>query len=439
MFAFNGYILRISIVALLYLFLPSAISSIIDCGSTTSSFVCTTTCFFILTLIASKLLLRDSHFVKFFLAVYIAEILIGVIHYLVFIDPNYFSGTGVPKLGFHEEMEQTFQCVANLADFKQANGIFNSDDPEWWVAHKDIWSIITIPLCWLSVRWMNLGPITTFFLLLGSMNMVVIAKKYGFSYRKIRTIQYLTAFYPVFLLNDAFSRDATGLGLISIGVTLFIFSRNSFQKIISLFVLLYFCYVQRTMYPVAFIAALGVSYISNKKNVAVKFVLFPLLLLVVAFIYGQLDNLEGTSYSSGYINYSSYIMLPIKILFGFIGPFPWRQFLNEPHSSYQLGDYAQGVIQLGILLCVFANIKKLINNKHDILFWFGSFLLLSGVLTTFMHITYISFGVFFVLPWIVANYSDVLFVYVRKSFCILLFLNIVVLLTGNIGFSSLWR
>lgn len=437
-YSFSGYFSRLLIIAILYIGLPIIFSVFFD-DSTRSSYIGSSLCFLFLTIVASKLLFEDSSYTRFFLVAYIIQIVLGLVHYLTFIDPNYFYGNGNVKMDFHDEMEQTFMCVQNLVEFKKSNGLFNSDDPSWWVAHKYIWNIISIPLYFTSVKWMNLGPISTFFLLFGSMNLIVISKYQNYNNDIIKKIKYITAYFPAFILNDSFTRDPSGIGLISIGLVLYVLSKNNLQRIIAVTLAVYFCFVQRTMYPVAFVAAFGFAYIFNIKNSYGKFFCLAIVLPITLFLYGNLESLEGDSYSSGYLNQASFLFLPIKIVFGFIGPFPWTGFLNHPIFSYQLADHFQGVLQLGMLLCIISNFRVNAFKNNDIVLWFGILLLFSGILTTYMHISYIAFGVFFILPWFINNYSKVFDNYIKRSFWILIGLNIIIIMFGNFGLSSLWR
>lgn len=56
-----------------------------------------------------------------------------------------------------------------------------------------------------------------------------------------------------------------------------------------------------------------------------------------------------------------------------------------------------------------------------------------------MHIGYISEGLIFTLPWFFYQVRVGYARYFKLSLSILVFLNILILMIGNVGFSNLWK
>lgn len=69
----------------------------------------------------------------------------------------------------------------------------------------------------------------------------------------------------------------------------------------------------------------------------------------------------------------------------------------------------------------------------------GFGIMLSGFLSKQMHIGYISEGLIFTLPWFFYQVRVGYARYFKLSLSILVFLNILILMIGNVGFSNLWK
>lgn len=139
----------------------------------------------------------------------------------------------------------------------------------------------------------------------------------------------------------------------------------------------------------------------------------------------------------------SYLALPIKIVFGMIGPFPWTQFSmlveRNPAFAWQLQDYVMGTFQLGYLIAIVVNWKHINFKDLDVMTVMGFGIMLSGFLSRQMHIGYISEGLLFTLPWYFSQIGEGYKKYLRFSFIILVSLNILLLLMGNMGIGSIWK
>jgi hypothetical protein len=410
-----------------------------------SSLVSATLIFFLLTLIISKQILKSNRWMYFFSAIFILKLVLSVTHYLAFIDPHYFISNGGFAASFsHAEYQDAFSSVSMAVNDKIKYGIFYFDSDSFWVSHPEIWNLISIPLAYLGCYVLTITPINIFFTSILSINMVLIAKNVlCLDDKKVSAVAWSTALFPMFLLADNFYRDQIGLGLISIGITLMLVSKSSIGKIISIGLTLFFSYILRTVYPVFYISAIFI-YITfiYRKIPILKFLLLPILIVILYFAF-QIGT-QDDKYVSIYVNSSGWLYIPLKIIFGVIGPFPWTQFVQYKINqafSYQLADYLLGIFQLSYLTLFFQNIKKLFQKKNlDIMTLFGFGIAISGFVTKQMHISYIAGGILLTLPWF---FSTVSFVDFRKRlgwmFILLIFFNFVVSLLGNMGISSLWR
>lgn len=436
---YGKYFIVLIIVTILYLFLPFLFLCT-ESSSTLNVYICSVVCFFILSIVYCKLLFNSIDEIKYYSIAFVIQIALGLAHFLIFIEPSYFAGYGTIPDGFHHEYQDIFDQTVNLAAYKNENTILSSDPLIFYSTHRSIWNIITIPLCFLTVRWLNMAPMNVFFSLLASMNIYYIAKHYdGINPQYLKVIRSFTAFFPLYLLNDIFWRDSVGIGLMAIGLLLFYTANNSFQRILSLIIACLLCSLQRTVYPILFVTSLFILLLYKIKR---KYRLpFLLITSVIAFFFiNKFSDSDSQEYANSYVNMMSFLALPFKIAIGIIGPFPWIQFGSSFDTLYQLSDYILGILHLGILLSLLFNIKKVVNSNFTLMTIFGLLLILSGTLTTYMHSTYIGIGVIFILPWyfdtIGRNYRN----YFLASFTILVLLNIaVVYILGHLGLASIWR
>ena len=139
----------------------------------------------------------------------------------------------------------------------------------------------------------------------------------------------------------------------------------------------------------------------------------------------------------------SILALPLKIVMGVIGPFPWTQFMltftGGIHYAYQLSDYILGVFQFGFLIAMISEWKHISFRNLNSITIMGFGIAMSGFISNAMHIGYIAEGVFFTLPWFFLQVGTKYKKYFCISFMVLLLLNIVVVAMGSVGISNLWR
>lgn len=90
---FREYAIKILVVVLSFICLPILFGSISG-DSTLMSYFIAALCFFLLLILAVGLVLRDGKYVRFYAISYIIQLVLGVVHYLYFVDAGYFDGNG---------------------------------------------------------------------------------------------------------------------------------------------------------------------------------------------------------------------------------------------------------------------------------------------------------------------------------------------------------
>lgn len=441
--SFNGYLYKVVIITILFFLFPIFFTSSAD-ATTLESYFHSVLCFFALTIISVKLLLNDIKYIKFYTFAYILELLIGIVHYLIFVDPNYFAGNGNPPISFWHEHLAIYDAIERLITERQYNLFVIMDADTFSVTHSAVWHIISWPFYWLNVKWLNFSPLNTFSSLFTSANLMLIyLNRYPFD-RKIHNILLISVtFFPLFILNDTLWRDPFCLGLMSTGVVFFALSKNLIEKVVSFFIMGVSSFLHRTVYVVISAISATYGYIKSMKNNFGKVILFFVGCILLLFSYRIAFKENGYEYTSIYLNNYSLYALPIKVLFGLIGPFPWVNFPNlsraNPAFSFYLGNYLMGTFQLGYLYAIVANWGKIRFREMDFVTVMGFLIMLSGFVSRQMNIEYVAEGLLLTLPWfyntVGRNYKK----YFLYSLTTLIFLNVVFLFIGRAGISALWK
>ena len=441
--SFGSYLTKILIIALLFVYLPMVFGSMAT--NTTSSYIVSSICFFLITLIGVKLILGKNKYVGFYAFAFVIQLLIGLAHYLYFVDANYFSSNGEGSAGFWQEYLSCFDSIKRLQDARSSYGVFyRMSEVEFQNSHPELYHILSFPFYFLSHRWLNYEPFNIFSSLMLSCNIMLWYKqRYVENQTVHNALMFWTAFFPTFLLADTLWRDAFGVYLISIGLLLVSLSSSIIERILSFILLGYVSFMQRTVYVIIAGASAFWGNIAKTRNTVLK-ILYAVLGVIAVFFTGNIaDNTNGEDYNSGYVNLMSYLALPIKIIFGMIGPFPWTNFFKgvevNPAFAWQLQDYIMGTFQLGYLFAIIFKREKFSFKSLDIMTLMGFGIMLSGFISKQMHIGYISEGLLFTLPWFFSQIGIEYKKYLKYSFAILVLLNVILLVIGNIGISSFWK
>lgn len=440
---FVSYFSKVIIIAALFVFLPMLFSPFAT--STASSYISSCICFFIITLVGVKLFLIENRYVKFYALAFIIQIVLGLGHYLYFVDSHYFSTNGSPSARFWYEFISVYDAVGRLQESRESCGLlYWMGAEEIQITHAEIWHIISFPFYFLQHKWLNYEALNVFSSILLSCNIMLLYKrKYNENKFVHKVLLFWTAYFPQFIFSDTVWRDAFGVFMISIGAVLVSISNTIISKFIS-FVIFGFCaFFQRTMYLV--LAGISTFWGEFTRIRSVILKIFYMLLSIVLLFYlrNYAESVNGEDYNSGYVNIMSYVTLPIKIFFGMIGPFPWTNFFKNveanPVFAWDLKDFLMGTFQLGYLYSIIFKWKHFSFKNLDTITVMGFGIMLSGFVSKQMHIGYISEGLIFTLPWFFTCIGQEYKRFLKYSFLTLLFLNLVLLMIGNLGIANLWK
>lgn len=441
------YLLRIFFVALLSIIFFNIWG---NKNTPLSSFISISVIFLLITVFLAGILLKSREWILFFVLAYLIKLSIGFFHYLYFIDPLYFLSKG-NKVYLTRENAGVFSEILNQAHEKIKNGLLYYSSIGRSGSHSEILNFISIPFIYSGDYILTLAPINTFFSILTSINILIISKfKLGFENKKLKYIAILTAYFPMTLISSLIYRDIVGIALMSIGLLLIILSKRFITQFLMVIIAAYLFYLHRTVYPVILLIAFIVNILINPQYKQTKFDLYykiGIIILIISLMpfFLNLSNTKSNLWwLKGALNVNP-LVIPIKIVVGLIGPFPWTQFLSYktiPINAYQLEDYLQGVFNITFIISILIRSRRYFRKTQlNILNITGLILIITGLANVGMFITYVSVGFIFLVPWLFTqiNLNEFIKIY-KYSFIALIILNIVfVVFLGNLGISFLWK
>ena len=372
---------------------------------------------------------------------FLLKIFIGVIHYLYFFDNSYFSSGDYAYLTF--EFANVHEHVELAVEYKKENGIFAFFQKLGGITHQEVWSFISIPFVYYGTFFMNIAPINSFFASLTTVNLLIISKHYySLSQKQLYFVLILSSLFPFTLISSLFWRDVVGMYILSLGFILILLSKKSIiLNIFSIVISSALFYFYRTVYPIFLIFSF---FLTTFKTSFVKTITAAIVSLSIAYFvfinysiqYLSIEDLNAV------INYN-FLAVLIKVPIGFIGPFPWNQFIDNNIFSYQIQEYFQAIFNLTFLYFFFRNYKVIVlKYKNDIIFQTSFLLIFAGLLNPYMHLVYVSFAFIYLIPFL-ANHVTLKVFFIRFLFIgILLFIfNILYIyfISNGLNLSRFWN
>lgn len=412
-------------------------------------FIFSSISFLLITVAAVVLLLRERKWILFFVFAYLVHLGIGLGHYLLFLDSSYFITDGL-TLPLPHDFNAALDAVNDIVSSKRSNGLFYYND--YYIGHPEIWNFISYPFYFFGAYILNIAALNSFMSVFTAINILVISKyKFNFSPNQYKRVAILAAYFPLTLISSIFFRDTTGIALMSLGLVIIILSKKNIIKYIMLLIAMYLFYIQRTIYPLVLLMAFMIDFLVNRKKriststKILSFIVFiPVFIIFLrwSFVLGLSEG-NNSSYIKGASNVN-YTFLPIKLLMGIAGPFPWTQYFTTGRIeySYQFADYLQGTLNITIVALVITYFHYFFKrNQFNLINLTGLILIASGLATSFMHSTYVSLGVLFLIPWIINSSSWIKL----KKYYLIIFMGMLIsslLITaflGALGLGGLWK
>jgi hypothetical protein len=374
--------------------------------------------------------LRIKNLISLLLAALLIKNLIGLFHWLLFINPDYFSNS-TSQFEFIIDYTLLDSIMDQLSRIRLVHGFFGMDDASYFtnIGHNNIWYFLSSLYYFTGSHQLNFSPFNTLFSIYTALIVTLIALNYTDNIRNVRFVLLLCLFFPFGMIPSIFMRDIVGQFFIAISFyLLFLYKDKGMHLILVILITSFLCQMQRTIYvifPIISIILYRIGSMHNKKN---SIIAIPFLIIVFLFVQsysGFFDLYDGytESVDHSFNRLSFFLFLPINVFRAFIGPFPWNQFFKFTQEVvYQPIDYFQSIIDWIIIIGVVPIIIKRFkdNGTIDFTVWFVLLFILTGVTTNDIHTTYFTTAFIFFIPLI--NQKRIMF---KKYFWRVLFYYII--------------
>lgn len=350
--------------------------------------------------IYSHLLLKDSLCTKIFLCSYVLKCAIGIFFYLHFIDAGYFEHPKSVAIESVSDFITMFTQIGNYVD--TFDFTYNSILENAIMPHPEMYAMMSLLFRGPGDYILTIIPVNLISSGLMAIMMAYITKKRNGNYQ---VVAFLCAFFPMSLIPSYFFRDLFGLMLVSIALSIFIFSKGYF-KILMLIVASYTFGLQRGPYLIipilAYFTFLFLNSKGRKNNNKVFAMLFGVIILALGsdYLLGAFE--EHDRYMTTTKNLMFYVLFPLRFIQGIIGAFPWTQVFNRPENCFQMQDWFLSASMFYLMFKIFPIYLNDIRSRSqfDYLSIVGLLLMLMGITTNPPHISYVAFGVPFMIPMI---------------------------------------
>ena len=387
---------------------------------------------------------------KIIFTFFIVKIIFGILHYLVLVDPTFFNSDG-SIFPYGNETDSIYSQVIETLSQKHIKGILYFNSEIFWATHPEFWNLFTILVYKTGLNALTIVPINSFFTSICSYCIISIAYYiYNFDKKRMNIVIWVFVLFPLFLQSDSFSRDQICISLIIICLLFFILIKNKYSILgcIAIVLVCISSYLLRTVYPLLFLLSLFASYAFSKKSrdITIALLVFASL-FSFPIIYRIIQSEENLSYyveGNKILSYTGLATLPVRLIVGIIGPFPWTQFMNyvvNRSLAFQLGNYLLGTLHLSLFIILIKH-RKLIFQfvNFGILELYGFLLFSAAIFTSMMQINYVTVGIM-LLSFLIIKYTTVDEIRKTFIFCfiVLLVLSSIGFILGGFGISSIWR
>ena len=338
-------------------------------------------------------------FQKFILIV-LVPVLIGAIHYLLFINPEYFQK--VDKLYEHSEYQYCVRMMEYTAEKWRQNGLFSRLD-SWYtteVKSGALYSYMGLQFFFSSSKYLGVCTFNTLHTLFCASCVLTMADIAGVKdYSSYKRIFCYVMLMPLLIISSYSYRDIVGISLVSIGILIMVCTSSSMaSNLLALPFSCGLCLLFRTQYIIVPLFLFVYYYsIRNKKTI----VIILAYLLWASFAGATLWFLIVSDKDlTGYLNLSigSIVFGPVLAL---VGEFPWSNILYTKFWQYLPFHYLQAALNIVVWITVITRIIFLGIKPKRMDYIIVSIVFFSMTAFNFYrHISYASVGTVFLYPFV---------------------------------------
>ena len=385
----------------------------------------------------------------FILLAYIARIIVGLYMYLD-INPDYFESDG-DYVYDRWDYRWTYEFAMRVTDSVLLDHVYLPIN----IPHMDEDKNANIHT-WMgyfmasgnSHNALDLTPFNAFHHALAGFFMIAISLARRYSYHTASLVGIATAWIPWGFSASIMWRDSVGFAWVVLAIMLLTIAKDYsvLIKLMTLVVAMFLGYSDRKIY-ILIIFVCGVYIYATSKNSELNLfkhinrysaIKTSSLILLFIILFSLIDRQffgDGVNFGLDII-YRIYT-LPLLIIRGIAGPFPWVNtdidFIWAHRDA--MFDYAFHVFQLAIFI-VIASRWEYASNKDDFLFLTAILFWLTGIIATGVHTAYIVIAMPFILP-IAFELNKNIGVYIFTSLGLFIVFNVLYLSSGLNGSSVL--
>lgn len=378
-------------------------------------------------LLYTRLLIGSNLAIKLVLFAYVIKSIIGIVFYLILIDPNYFGDGRQVAMTAVEDFSSMYSTILNYVD--KFDFTYQSIvDNDYGSSHPELYALMSVPFRFTGGYYLSIAP---FNVICSSMMAVIISYITKLREGNFYLALLLALFNPLSLTSTYFFRDLFGQLLASFALVLVVLSNTS--RIITIFIASYLFYLQRTPYVVIPIASYVLYMALQNKSGKMRFytiiAVLASVVLLITFSAFLGNILEKGNYTEAQTKVVTYVLFPVRYIITIIGPFPWTQIFDPvPEKKFFWQDFIFSSALFLITFKYFPIIWKKIKNKEtiDYLTVVALMLMLMGVMTTPPHLGYVGWSLCFFLPTFV-NYINIrqIAYFTIRFFLIMIVFNII--------------
>lgn len=380
---------------------------------------------FVLVSIISMVLIRDSKVTWIIAGSFLLKFILGYGHYILFVDPLYFSHPTSVILDRVTDYNSQFGFLNHFID----NNIgFIEAATKSEFKHPELFWMMSMIFKHSGVFLLTIIPINCISSSLVAVFTTLIAKIHG--YKNYRVAAYLTSLLPLSLFSDNFFRDMFGMMLAMFCFVIVYLSKKKYL-VLSIILISYVLSLNRMPYIIVpFISLYIHSLVTNKQKQRGSKIILQLLLCFLFFLtWDFLSSIFASDEYNGYLGYvknpAVYLLFPIKYFTAIVGMFPWTQVFTDP-TYYNFSEFFHSASMFYISLIVFPYIYYQVRMYNNINYMSicGILILLMGALSSTPHLGYLSWSTCLFIPSILECFNKKQFIKFHfKYFIFMILLN----------------
>ena len=342
-------------------------------------------------------------------AAFVTKVLIGVIHFLTIMDPNYFSHP--QYFGYLHDYAWMHEIMTLVSRVWQQHGFLSELPPKFWLENKNTWMLgyNGVLYFFTGPKVLDIAPWNTLHSMYVAIIVAALALRAGATRNQALLALTIAAFQPFGGISSIVWRDSVGQCWIAIAMYLLVITEDKhLLSLVALPAAAFLAFAQREAYFMPIVVVWALMHLVSAggdrtvRTLLVSGVMVLAAILAVYFnVWELIGSLAPRIQQTAEISSSvSMTMIPLRMLRGIIGPFPWYQIFMVKYWEFLPADFLQHVLNLTIYIIVAPGIWREYKEtkRIDPNCVLAGLLLLMAIVNLATHSSYVSIGSVFFLP-----------------------------------------